>query len=101
LAGCSEAGRKPRRDSAWRGQARTHRVVRGGAFNNNTRNVRAAYRINDHPDNRNRNIGFRVVVSTFFSRRHCPLAVTSCLRAEAKNGGACSWPCPAVAGPGE
>lgn len=26
-----------------RGQTRTHRVVRGGAFNNNRRNVRAAY----------------------------------------------------------
>ncbi|MCC7164541.1 MAG: SUMF1/EgtB/PvdO family nonheme iron enzyme [Anaerolineae bacterium] len=40
-----------------------HRVVRGGAFNNDTRNVRCAYRNNDNPDNRNRNQGFRVVVA--------------------------------------
>ena len=39
------------------------RVVRGGAFNNNQNNARCAYRNNNHPDNRNDNIGFRVVVS--------------------------------------
>ena len=39
------------------------RVVRGGAFNNNENNARCAYRNNNHPDNRNDNIGFRVVVS--------------------------------------
>ena len=44
-----------------------HRVLRGGAFNNNTRNVRAAVRNNRNPNNRNRNNGFRlVVVSTIF-----------------------------------
>lgn len=48
-----------------------HRVVRGGAFNNDSKNVRAAYRNRNDPDNRNRNIGFRVVVSTFFSGRNC------------------------------
>ena len=37
-------------------------MVRGGAFNNNQRNSRCAYRNNNHPDNRNNNIGFRVVV---------------------------------------
>jgi formylglycine-generating enzyme required for sulfatase activity len=37
--------------------------VRGGSFNNNRRNVRCANRNNNHPDNRNNNIGFRVVVS--------------------------------------
>jgi len=41
----------------------------GGAFNNNSRNLRAAYRNNNHPDNRNNNIGFRVVVSTDFDVR--------------------------------
>jgi hypothetical protein len=41
-------------------------VLRGGAFNNNPRNVRCAYRNNNEPDNRNNNIGFRVVVSTLF-----------------------------------
>jgi Sulfatase-modifying factor enzyme 1 len=37
------------------------RVVRGGSWNNNQNNARAAYRNNNHPDNRNNNIGFRVV----------------------------------------
>ena len=37
-------------------------MVRGGAFNNNYRNARCAYRNNNDPDNRNDNIGFRVVV---------------------------------------
>jgi len=40
-----------------------HRVLRGGAFNNNQRNARVAYRNRNQPDNRNDNIGFRVVVS--------------------------------------
>ena len=42
------------------------RVLRGGAFNNNARSVRCAYRNRNNPNNRNNNIGFRVVVSTFF-----------------------------------
>jgi hypothetical protein len=45
----------------------TARVVRGGAFNNEDRNVRCAYRNRNNPNNRNDNIGFRVVVvSTLF-----------------------------------
>jgi hypothetical protein len=36
-------------------------VLRGGAFNNNERNVRCAYRNRNNPNNRNNNIGFRVV----------------------------------------
>ena len=39
------------------------RVLRGGAFNNNARNVRCAYRNRNNPNNRNRNNGFRVVAS--------------------------------------
>ena len=39
------------------------RVVRGGSWNNNHRNARAAYRNNNHPDNRNNNLGFRVVLA--------------------------------------
>jgi hypothetical protein len=46
-------------------------VVRGGAFNNNDRNVRSAIRNNNTPDNRNKNIGCRVVVSTFFRHQKC------------------------------
>jgi len=49
------------------GQAHRRRVVRGGAFNNNDRNVRCAYRNNRNPHNRNNNNGFRVVFSTLFS----------------------------------
>jgi hypothetical protein len=41
------------------------RVLRGGAFNNNARNVRCAYRNRNNPNNRNRNNGFRVVASHF------------------------------------
>ena len=36
------------------------RVLRGGSFNNNHRNVRCAYRNRNNPDNRNDNKGFRV-----------------------------------------
>gem|GEM_PF-1860694 len=44
-------------------------MLRGGAFNNDTDNVRCAYRNRNDPDNRNDNIGFRVVASTFSQRR--------------------------------
>ena len=84
-----------------RGRTRKHpRVLRGGSFNNNARNARCAYRNNNDPDNRNNNIGFRVVVSTFFGRRNCPAGFKP-FRAEAKNGGVCSWPRPAVGRPGK
>jgi len=36
-------------------------VLRGGAFNNESDNARCAYRNRNNPDNRNNNIGFRVV----------------------------------------
>jgi len=36
-------------------------VVRGGSWNNNRDNARCAYRNNDHPGNRNNNLGFRVL----------------------------------------
>jgi hypothetical protein len=47
-------------------------VVRGGSFNNTENNVRAANRNRNDPDNRNDNIGFRVVVSTFFIGPEAP-----------------------------
>jgi Sulfatase-modifying factor enzyme 1 len=40
------------------------RVLRGGSWNNNPDNARAGYRNNNHPDNRNNNIGFRLVCSS-------------------------------------
>lgn len=45
------------------------RVVRGGSFNNNARNVRCAVRNNNNPNNRNENNGFRVVVSHTIPKR--------------------------------
>ena len=39
-------------------------MVRGGSWNNNQDNARAAYRNNNTPDNRNTNIGFRVLLSS-------------------------------------
>ena len=39
------------------------RVLRGGSFNNNARNLLGAYRNNNHPENDNDNLGFRVVWS--------------------------------------
>jgi formylglycine-generating enzyme len=48
------------------------RVLRGGSFNKNGRNARSAYRNHNDPDNRNDNIGFRVVVSTFFAPPEMP-----------------------------
>ena len=43
-------------------------VLRGGAFNNNQNNVRCAIRNNNRPDNRNNNVGFRVILSTLTAR---------------------------------
>ena len=42
------------------GQQGTNRVIRGGSWNNNARNVRAAYRNANTPDNRDNNLGFRL-----------------------------------------
>ena len=38
--------------------------MRGGSWNNNQDNARSAYRNNNTPDNRNNNLGFRVVCSS-------------------------------------
>lgn len=49
-------------------------MLRGGSWNNNPDNVRASTRNDNHPDNRNNNIGFRVLCSShigIFSAR-CP-----------------------------
>ena len=39
------------------------RVVRGGSWNNNGRNVRSANRNRNTPDNRNNNLGFRLALA--------------------------------------
>jgi hypothetical protein len=89
------ATRGPRGGPLLRGQADNHRrVVRGGAFNNNHRNARCAYRNRNDPHNLNRNQGFRPVVAHAFpnagtARRGGP----SCLPGRGlKNGAACSRP---------
>jgi hypothetical protein len=75
-------------------------VLRGGAFNNEDRNVRCAYRNRNNPNNRNDNIGFRVVLSEF-SRFSDNAKMSACperkpedarLRQLRKNGGAYSLP---------
>ncbi len=40
-------------------EASAHRVIWGGSWNNDARNVRAAYRNHNEPSNRNNNLGFR------------------------------------------
>lgn len=40
-------------------QASANRVIRGGSWNSNAQNVRAAYRNWNSPENRNNNLGFR------------------------------------------
>ena len=40
-------------------RASAHRVIRGGSWNNDAQNVRAAYRNHNEPSNRNNNLGFR------------------------------------------
>jgi hypothetical protein len=47
-------------------------VLRGGSFNNNQNNARCAYRNRNNPNNRNRNNGFRVVVSRLSSPPEMP-----------------------------
>ncbi|MEB3298866.1 MAG: SUMF1/EgtB/PvdO family nonheme iron enzyme [Candidatus Sericytochromatia bacterium] len=43
-----------------RGPRGSNRVIRGGSWNNDASNTRAANRNNNNPDNRNNNIGFRL-----------------------------------------
>jgi hypothetical protein len=71
--------------------------LRGGSWNNNRNNARAAYRNNNTPDNRTNNIGFRLVVrrSTtylFSMRISFPLP---------RYSHAPAWPAGVGAGPGE
>jgi hypothetical protein len=46
------------------------RVVRGGAWNNTIDNCRASYRNRNTPDNRNNNLGFRLVASGHIPGAH-------------------------------
>jgi hypothetical protein len=42
----------------------SNRVNRGGSWNNTARNCRSANRNNNTPDNRNNNLGFRLVLNS-------------------------------------
>lgn len=44
----------------WLGSKGSKRVIRGGSWNSNARNVRSAYRNRNEPDERNDNLGFRL-----------------------------------------
>jgi hypothetical protein len=64
---------------------RPYRVLRGGSWNNNNNdNYRSAYRNNNWPDNRNNNIGFRVVLaapSTLLNQTPCPFGAPCGMKA--------------------
>lgn len=49
----------------------SERALRGGSWNNNDQNTRAAYRNNNNPHNRNNNVGFRVVEPLSMGNRKC------------------------------
>lgn len=78
-----------------------HRVVGAGS------DVRCAYRNRNNPNNRNNNIGFRIVVSTFFCDSRLSVPCRNCQAGRSagrsswprlanelspENGRACSWP---------
>ncbi len=72
-----------------------YRVLRGGSFNNNDHNTRAAYRNHNNPNNRNNNNGFRIVLLTLIGRTTAGTAhrVPPCGPRPLKiKGGACSRP---------
>jgi hypothetical protein len=46
-------------------------ALRGGSWNNNQNNARVADRNRNNPNNRNNNIGFRVVVLHNFACQEC------------------------------
>ena len=55
-------------------------MLRGGSFNNQQDNARCATRINNQPNNRNNENGFRVVLvsHTSYPRRKCHGLEVSC-----------------------
>ncbi|MBI5408246.1 MAG: SUMF1/EgtB/PvdO family nonheme iron enzyme [Nitrospirae bacterium] len=74
-----------------RGQVKYNRVLRGGSWNNNPRNIRTANRNRNNPDNRNNNNGFRLLntlnslvvrFSKFTDFEGEQMRVQTCLRAE-------------------
>ncbi|MFZ4661739.1 MAG: hypothetical protein ACOYNY_32320 [Caldilineaceae bacterium] len=71
-------------------------MVRGGSFDNNQNNVRSAYRNHNNIDNRNNNVGFRVVAHGFHTHLSWAsgsesASATACA-ARMTAGAAGSWP---------
>ena len=94
---CCRATHQTLRPYGEEGQDERLRVVRGGAYNNEARNVRCAYRNRNNPHNRNDNQGFRVVVSHAFpcnkkrcSQKYAALLITDSASRHKKNGASCS-----------
>jgi len=56
------------------------RVIRGGSWNNKPENLRASNRNRNNTDNRNNNIGFRLVQSARTARCHSAGPEPTCLR---------------------
>ena len=54
------------------------RVLRGGSWNNNGRNVRSAYRNHNLPDNRNNNLGLRLSLARQLIGIHLSTRSLSC-----------------------
>jgi hypothetical protein len=57
-------------------------VLRGGSWNNKSRNLRSANRNNNNPANTNNNVGFRCAqqsfhLSTFLDRKGCSAGMPS------------------------
>ena len=75
-------------------------MLRGGSWNNNPRNCRAANRNRNNPDNRNNNNGLRVVVVSggsagsleIFRTGMSAITVTGSVSRESEPG-SCSCPC--------
>lgn len=66
------------------------RVNRGGSWNSNARNVRAANRNGNSPDNRNDNLGFRLAREQKRSRSNAPdpiCTATGCIGSRRKPSG--------------
>lgn len=55
-----------------RGHRGSNRVIRGGSWNSNARNVRAAYRNHNDPSNRWNNLGFRLARAQTWAGRPAP-----------------------------
>ncbi|MCB9701889.1 MAG: SUMF1/EgtB/PvdO family nonheme iron enzyme [Myxococcales bacterium] len=76
-------------------QTGDHRVNRGGSWNSNARNVRAAYRNHDQPGDRNDNLGLRLARAQGRAGGRVPdpprdLTVEPCEAAKSKRTPACS-----------